>query len=475
MVARLILAGTSPTTVTREAIAAALADAGIAVTPEVERRVEEIVEAAQFHRLPAEPPVIAEGQAPIEGTPAGFEPVADLLADAEPGASPDDEFARVDFYRSQIITVAADQAIGSLIPAVPSSPGVDVFGQPVAPGRSAPPVQLGANVRLGENGQTVIAVVAGKVRLTPREISVVESVEIAGDVDFSTGSIQAATDVLVKGTVRDLFKVSSHRGVAVRGAVEAAEVQAGTDVQINGGVASRGLGCIVAGGDIFTKYCNEADLRAQGDICITREAMNSRIYTCGRLRIERGALIGGRAYAREGAQIHEIGNEADTRTEIAIGIDPKLYAEARNADEVIRRKQEAVSRIRGALAPLMAQLQRLAPAQREKVAELMDQAGSLETEIGEHEAVRQRVFAARSRPGDEPALTVTRMLYAGVSVIFGDKITTVSKPRKGPIKIVRRLHDRVEEILLIDQVSGSVTILNSREYRPEPDESAPSH
>ena len=63
-------------------------------------------------------------------------------------------------------------------------------------------------------------------------------------------------------------------------------------------------------------------------------------------------------------------------------------------------------------------------------------------------------------------LLVYKVAYPGTRFIFGDKAAILHKERRGPFKVVRRVHNRVEEILVIDKVSGSVSVLNSREYDP---------
>ena len=258
-----------------------------------------------------------------------------------------------------------------------------MFGAPIPAGLSGTSIQLGGNVQLGEDGKTVTATVSGKVHVTRHEVSVIEVVEIKGDVDFSSGNVDSPTDVLITGTVRETFSVQSAKSVAVQGVIEAATVQAGTDVHVRGGIAAQHNGKVLAGGEICAKFCSDADLEAGGDITVTRQVMNSRIYSAGRLSVARGSVIGGYTYAREGAEIRELGNEADIKTEIAIGVDPIALAETRQTDEIIAKKRGAVAKIRGTIQPLMAQLKRLTPQQRERVTELMYEADEMEADVVE--------------------------------------------------------------------------------------------
>jgi hypothetical protein len=114
----------------------------------------------------------------------------------------------------------------------------------------------------------------------------------------------------------------------------------------------------------------------------------------------------------------------------------------------------------------MAQLKRLTPEQREKATELMFQADTIDMEV-EEERQRIKDKIASGSPEQPAVLTVVKELHPGVSIICGDKIAHFNKPRKGPIRIMRRLEGRCEEIVMIDKISGSVTILAAREYEPE--------
>jgi uncharacterized protein (DUF342 family) len=272
--------------------------------------------------------------------------------------------------------------------------------------------------------------------------------------------------VLINGTVRDSFSVKSKGSITIRGAIEGAQVDAGTDLQVNGGIASRGQGKIVAAGEVFARFCNDCTIEAGGDVTITREALSGHIRTHGRLVLERGKLIGGKVWAREGADIFQLGNETNVRTEIALGVDPLDLLEVIKSDEAVKKKQEAIAKIRQNVQPLMAQLKRLTPAQRERATELLYQADSMEQEIQEAQKRKTAALKPAIAGGREVRLFVQKIAYPGVNIVFGDKVTTLHKERKGPFMIVRRLQDRVEEILLVDKLSGSVATLNSREYCP---------
>jgi uncharacterized protein len=463
--AHLVVRDAVPKEITPSSIQVKLEECGIAINDAVTARIDELVKAAQSGKLPAEPFLLAEGKAPVDPVPASFR----LIDDEQQGDSADDCEGRIDFRESNILTVKAGQPLGMLTPEVPAVPGIDVCGAPVPGNKASSVFQLGSNVKLSGDGKAVVATASGKVLLTRQSISVVEVVEIKGDVDYSSGNVESPTDVLITGTIRDTFTVRSEKSVSVKETVEGAIVEAGTHIQIMGGIAGRGAARIRAGGEVHAKYCEEADIEAAGDVVITRQIINSRVRTTRQLVVARGSVIGGHLYARGGASIKTLGNEANIRTEIAIGIAPEVLADADRADQAAKKKRETAEKVRKTVQPLLAQIKRLTSEQREKATELMYEADQMMAEATECEKKKQESLAKCSPdPDSNPTLIITSMIYPGVVIIFGNKMALMSKPRRGPIKIVRRLIDRVEEIVVVDQISGSVQPLPSCQYVPEP-------
>jgi len=457
--ATLVLRGVASEAVTEENIRASIEKASVPVTEEVSTRISQLIEMMAAGRRPeGNQCVVAEGRPPKPGIPAGFKPAA-----AEDEAAAAHSEGPVDFRESRIPTVEAGETIGTYMAEVPPSPGVDVFGGPIPAPKGGNPVTLGKNTQLSKDGKTVFATVAGKLQMTRQEVSVVEVVEIKSDVDYSTGNVESKTDILISGTIREGFKVKSAKSISVRGAVEAAEVEAGTHVQVAGGIITQQKGRVVAQGEICAKFCEEARLEAGGDIVITRAAMNSVVRTGGRLVVSRGQVIGGKLFARQGAEIKQLGNIANARTEITVG---QLEEEKGTpAAPPIEQMRETAAKIRSRLGPVMDKLNSLSPEQQEQVKRLLSQAERLDAAVADDEKRVAEGGQTRTAEGatESATLVVTGRMYPGVVITIGDKMTVIDKERAGPLKIQRRLVDRVQEIVLVDQLSGSVYTLPSRQ------------
>jgi hypothetical protein len=442
----------------KEEVLAALKEAEIAVDEQVCQKVEAFLPWSEKESDSSERFLIAEGRLPVEGRDADF--IIEPSLKGRP-TEPDDE-DHIDYYAfNTVVAVEAGTRIGRIQPAEPAIGGVDVRGRPISPKRRPREVILDGTVRRAEDdAQCVVAQVAGKVTYKEHTVSITEYVTINGDVDFQCGNIRAATDVSIKGTILDLFKVSSTKSIKVGGAIQAAYVQAGGDVLVRGGILGRNQGSVKAQGQIVAKFADEADLRAGGDVRITREVMNSRIHAEGKLFVSHGAVIGGQVYAREGVEVGAIGSEAGVPTCVTVGIHPGVLDRADAIDEEIKAMLKAIERIRGAVQPLMADLKRLTPEQKERATELLSAADAMVAEIDHAEARRDQMIQ-EARAKEAPGVVVAKILHAGSRIRIGRRHVVFDDDLKGPVKIEKRKVEGVTEFVAVSRLTGSVTPLKS--------------
>ncbi len=444
---------------------------GIPVDDRVRSRVHALLDLLKAGTIPKEEFILAEGVPPTDPEDADFV-FADTATDAtpedgEPAGEHDNNsgLGRIDFYAlTKIRSVAEGQILGQIKPPIPGKGGTDVRGKPIPPRRKAADILIGANVVVDADGRTVRAATAGRLNYSQRRLSVGPAIEIKGDVDFESGSVESPADVIVRRDVLDGFHVRSEKNITVGGAVGACEIRAGGDIHVAGGIAGKGRAQIEAQGDVMARFCNECTIRAGRDIVIARESINSQLHTLGFLRMPRGSLIGGCAYARCGGDIRTLGSDGGVKTQIAIGIDPIVFDKCHEIDEQVAKRKEASARIRQAVQPLMAQLKRLMPAQRERATELMYEADQIDAGVQELLAQKEAMLNAAT-PEEPPFLYIADRILPNTTVIVGGHMHTFMEERKGPFRILRRKVDRVEEIVLLNALTASQTVLKSRDYR----------
>jgi uncharacterized protein len=411
---------------------------------------------------PPDPIRIVTGRRPVEAENGRVDwapEFAELLK--PPGA---DE--QIDYYsRNVILTVPADTKVGRMVAPKEGVPGVDLLGKPHPPKTAkGSELRLGPGVRrAAEDSDEIVTTAAGRVFQDGDTLRVSEVLAITSDVNLSTGSVQSCVDVTVGGAIRALLKVHTTKSLTVHKVIEAAHVEAGGDITVFGGVFGQdGAGHVRAGGQLAAKLLNEVDVRAGGDIRFEKEILNCRVRTDGAIVGKNGTLIGGDVYAREGIDVRIIGSEACVTTLIAVGIDVNVLRRIRQLERRMKEFQKSADQIRQAVSPLLANLKRLVPVQRERATELLCKADEVEMQIdGMREQAQQMLEAAK--PRGKPHIVVSEALYPGTRLIVEAHEVKVHKVLHGPVRIELRKVDDVTQVVTVNQRTGSVLVLLSHD------------
>ncbi len=433
--------------------------AKVARDNDVAKRVTEYVE---LLRSPNGPPEgeyeIAVGRPAVEGEDGEFTWDASLLQQAADWC----EDESIDFYRiSSIVTVDADALMGRVRRPMQGKDGVDVHVTSLRPESKPQEVILKNGVKLGEDERSVFSTVPGRIHYDHLILSLSEVVEIRGNVDFESGNLDLTTDAMVGGDVLDNFNIKIKKNLTVRGAIEGADVEVVGNVTVRGGIVNHGKGSVVAGGDIVTRFCDSADIKAHGDIRVANEVMSSRVHTEGRLIITGGSIIGGEVFARHGVEVNTLGSEADVITQIVVGLHPDELRKLETNAKANLKRRVTMKKINNAVTPLLADLKRLTSEQREQVTELMNKAGTVATKIAGSEEEMASLLQATGEV--EPYVLVTGMIHAGTTITITDRVVTFKEDTKGPIKIgFCKIEDHTV-VAATNQVTGSIFELPARE------------
>lgn len=456
-----------PQPFTSEETIAALEEAKIVVDETVQKLVNEFVPIANFSDDRPERYLVAEGRSAIEGTNGTFQKDESCLRREQDWQGD----AAINYYNyNSIHMVETDDPIGTLTSAVPGVEGVDVYGQTLKLLRQPVDVQLDDTVRRSDDDASVVlANVAGQIVFSERVLSIKEVFAVANDVDFGTGNIDSPVDIQIRGTVRDGFIVKSHRAITIGGAVESATIEAGGVILVRGGILQKGHSSLKCGGDVVARFCDEANLHVAGDLKICKELMNSHVHCEGTLYAAHGAIIGGSVYAREGIEVAVLGSDANVTTNLAVGMHPSVIDESEQIRKELKPKKEAAERIRRNIQPLMADLKRLSPEQKEKVTELMYEADAMDAEVVDVENKRTTMLL-ESRAHGIPYVLVTRMVHEGVTIRIGRRATSFRKEMPGPVKIEKRKLENVTEFVAVNQLTGSIQVVPSHYVVEQPQE-----
>ncbi|MCH7873132.1 MAG: DUF342 domain-containing protein [Planctomycetes bacterium] len=358
-----------------------------------------------------------------------------------------------------IVTIDVGVAIGQIVPAQAGKSGVDVLGRFVKPTHKPVEMKVDKGLRVSEEKPgELITEAAGRIVIEGQNIRVDETLDVSGDVDFHSGSIDVCVDVDVRGTVRSKFTVKTTKSLTVNAGIEAAVIDVAGDLTVRGGILGQGEGKVTVGGSLTAKFCDKAVISAEGGLKISKEIVNSRIHTNGELLAEQGMIIGGRTYAYRGISVRSLGSEACVETRVIIGLHPDVVARAKKMDDEIAEFKKGAQQIRQMVEPLIANMKRLNSSQREKATELMCKADEIEMAVEETEQSRDKLLE-ESRPPEPPGVLVAKFIHAGVRIQIGAREVKFDKDFKGPLRIEERKIKNVTEIVAVDQISKSVAIL----------------
>lgn len=226
----------------------------------------------------------------------------------------------------KIPSVKSGQLLASTIPAVIGTPGKDVFGN-IIRARDGKPlnIRVGNNVVMKEN--RYYSTIDGQASLTNTKISVNPVFEVKGDIDLRIGNIDFIGNVLINGNVHSGYKVKAGGDIRITGLVEGALLEAVGNVVITGGVAGANRGKVVAGGNVFAAYFNQADIYAEQSVSVEKSILHSCVKAGESIICKKGTVIGGSLTAGRDIHIKELGNHAYTKTSVNVGQDSSCHDE----------------------------------------------------------------------------------------------------------------------------------------------------
>ena len=218
------------------------------------------------------------------------------------------------------------------IPATRGTPGRNVRGETLepTPGHNAPFAErlVGAYVA-PDDANLLRAVFSGQPVCLPDGVSV-EHVLRVRNVNLASGNISFDGTVQVEGEVMPDMKIRATGDVIVGGLIDGADVEAGGDVRVAGGIIAKAR--VVAGGTIAARFAESALLAAGTNIVIEDSALQSELQANNQILVgtkatQRGRLAGGSARAMMLIRTPLLGSNKGGVTRLLLGVNPVLEAE----------------------------------------------------------------------------------------------------------------------------------------------------
>lgn len=326
-----------------------------------------------------------------------------------------DEFGQVDYTAlNQIRNVKQGQEICRLIRPTDGNPGRTVLDQEI-PAKSGKAVSLpqGRNTEISEDGITLLASIDGHVDFNGRSFQVKPVLDIAGNVDYSTGDINFLGDVNIQGDVLSGFEVRAMGNIHVGGVIEAGSiVEAGGDLVVVKGILGDGSTVVRSHKCIFTKYIENATIYVKENLqtdCI----VNGSVYCDGEIvvRSGRGSIIGGSTWAGKTINARVVGSMSECKTMVSMGGLPCASFERDMTVQEIEELEQDLEKLENQLDSPVRESLLSKTRMKLSVAELKRK--QLEAEMANSKVPPGEKDSARMECG---------IAYAGTEIRFGDEM-----------------------------------------------------
>jgi len=377
--------------------------------------------------------VAARGRAPDPGLDGWVEYLVDLSGPIPPAQA---DGGSVDLKSSSLIrNVKTGQPLAMVHPPRVGRAGLDVFGKilPSQPGRNAEP-RLGANVvRASHDPNLLVSGTDGHVRLREGRLEVEECYLVATDVDYASGNITFAKSVLIQGDVKSGFSVEAGGDIEVQGMVEDCQLRAQGGIFIRGGFTGSGKGRLDAKGEIALAHLRNQEVRSESDVNIAKEAVNSRIQSRGRVRVD-GLLAGGKTQALHGILCQLAGTETGTPTILEAGFDYTVAEEMAGIRRELADMGKYAKKLQEGLRHLH-DLERLNRGLEKWSVELIFEMERMKSKVDARTtSLRGRFSELEATTGEigGAAITVRRKAYPGTVIKIGDDVYRVDETLEGP-------------------------------------------
>jgi uncharacterized protein (DUF342 family) len=279
-----------------------------------------------------EPTIVARGREVINGNDTQFTPCFFIDDDTSPLI--DESDTTLYFETKQYVTVEVGDPLMRRIPPAEPVDGVNVFGK-VTKAQKGKQLKFkkcsGAEV-CAEDENLLVATVKGHP-IEQNQGTRVDETLVLKQADLESGNIHFDGSVMIKGDVLPQVRIIATGDIFVKGTVENADLIAGNNIVIGGGVISETTPDIdrppkittrlSANNEIHARFLNLAKIYAGASISVQSYVLHSNVAAESSIMIGekggKGALIGGKTYAGHSITANILGSSAYIATDIECG------------------------------------------------------------------------------------------------------------------------------------------------------------
>ena len=254
------------------------------------------------------------------------------------------ENGSVDFYDLDVIQIVeAGTMLVERIPPTEGISGMNVLGEEIKakPGKDVR-LPLGVNTETVDEETKLVSKIIGHVSYVNKKVNVYPTYEVKGNVDFNTGNIKFPGNVIVRGSVQNTFTVEAEGDVEIYGNLGGTVITEG-NLHIKKGIIQ---GTVEVGGNIYTRYIENASAFSKGSIFVKEAIMHSTVKAEQKIEVsgKKGLIVGGHISAGEEVTARNIGSPMGTSTILEVGFVPELIDEYKVVCTQLKHGRENVEK-----------------------------------------------------------------------------------------------------------------------------------
>ncbi len=375
----------------------------------------------------------AHGQQPVDGEDGDI--MFDFSTEGSSVHLKEDAAGRVNIKDLNLIqNVKTGDVLCFLAPPKPGRDGTSVKGDTIAATQGAPALLPGGeNVKVSDDGQSLLAAIDGMVSWDGTRVSV-SNVYTIDRVDANTGNIRFNGTVIVNGEVGDGFEIHAGGDVRVAMSVGRVVINAGGDIHIGGGILGQEKATLCAGKSLHAKFMQDVDsVEAIDSVVIDDYILNSRVSCNGPVVIKgsNGFIAGSTISSETWIYSHTVGIDGSSAdTTLIIGQDPEIIQRKYELADAIYEKVKDFLKLKLSLNKLreIKKKGKLSDAQKELYSKILSAIETVRYNLEQHEleisSISQKLDTTYN--GN---IYVEDTIFEGSKVMFGNCKREIHKSR----------------------------------------------
>ena len=376
--------------------------------------------------------LIAQGRPPIPGRDSQFHSLVPEIQERRPQINKHG-FADFRDLGQLILVKQGDPLMRRTLP-TEGKKGENILGQVLTPkpSQNTPfSSDLQGAMLDPDDRELLRATIIGQPLLFPNGVMVSPTITVP-QVNIETGNLSFDGTINILGDVTDGMKVYALEDIFIGGTVEAAEIEAGGNISIKGGVIGNSVssgssatflgGRISCKGSVSARFAKYVSIDAGTSIILDEYSMNNQLtainqIVVGRPGEKKGLISGGSASAMMLIQANSIGSAAGIKTYIQAGVNPHTQEQLNSIEHEIEENIKKQGDIKKIIAFVESNPEKDKNGLLDKARRTLD---SLTVEIAQHQADRESLLAEMSF-ADYAKVVVDQTIYNGVEIRIGNQ------------------------------------------------------